>query len=145
MSTWDHNQGKGIPPQAPDRDERGPVRPGVSPCPGSCERHLRRDAFVPSLIATSTIPIELWPALVDLGFVSKNLRMSRRTFFQKFGPYLTPCLAPHERGRRGKLWFKTEQIRALIDEWCGASNSGDRGRDSLDPRFLANELERRFK
>lgn len=95
--------------------------------------------------ASPLVPIEHWPALVEVKFASTNLQMCRRTFIEKFGPYLTPCLAPHERGRRGKLWFRTEQIRTLIDEWCGASSAGDRVRDGLDPRFLANELERRFK
>ncbi len=71
--------------------------------------------------------------------------MCQRTFLEKFGPYLTPCRAPHERGRRGKLWFRTDQIRALIDEWTGGAAAPHRPQNGLDPRFLENELERRFK
>jgi excisionase family DNA binding protein len=81
MSTWDHNQGKGTPPPAPDREERGAVRPGASPCAGSCDRLLRRDAFVPSSAGSVPHPERGAPATYDvataariLGYSSKKIR-----------------------------------------------------------------------
>lgn len=127
----------------------GTYAPELAPSEGAGGRPDSSSAHVrPPRRETATaapIPIEHWSALVEVKFAATNLQMCRRTFLEKFGPYLTPCRAPHERGRQGKLWFRTEQIRALIDEWTGGATAPHRPQDGLDPRFLANELERRFK
>ncbi|MBL8653070.1 MAG: helix-turn-helix domain-containing protein [Alphaproteobacteria bacterium] len=73
MSTWDHNQGKGIQPQAPDRDERGSVRPGTLPCAGSCDRHHRRDAFVPSSAVSVPLPEKGETATYDVATAARIL------------------------------------------------------------------------